>query len=338
MRPLVLILILSAVEGLAVPGSAAPKEVAVSSATQNPFERGATAVQEGVKAFGNGAVVLSKSLRRFAVELGTGEDADLRDVTDPFMPKGLDRYFAWDVGLVIRNSGVGLKARLLDPPYFKKLSASYRLYFDPFDRAGLGDQRDNIYDGFGLKVPVEKKGYGVGFAAVRDVHWGYSLDYDRKRFSEALVLTQDQATRFEVGYTPLGENNGHKWNWTWLTSVDWQDIETTSSTVHTDKHGPGFAFGPVYQYGLEGIRVPFTGELNSGRGVRLNRFKTGLSYNDSQIHSSRFDLRLDLSMYLTKAARLTLGAVESYFPASGRWQTRPQVSLSVILNFRNFKL
>lgn len=311
-------------------------------------QKGAAAVSEGAKALGEGAKTvgqetakqaqaLTRSLRRIAIEIGTGIDEGRKDVVDPFIPKGLDRLFDWDMRLLVRNDGMTLRANYLNPPRFKKLSMDYRLRFDPFDRAGLGDQRDNLYDGLGLTPPAEKRGYGIGASAVKSAHWGYNAGYDRVRSRDGADRTMDQVTSLGVGYSPLGENDGKVWNYSLVGSVNWEDLRQTVAGVHSSAHGPGFSLGPVYQYGLDWVPIPWARRLGLEDKVKLNRFKARLAYSDSQIHPSAFGLGVDVSGYATKALRLTLGADYQWLPLSGEGKFKVSFGLSIIIDFLDIK-
>jgi len=320
--------------------SAVPYQAAPSTATSNPVQRAFGTVTGTAKEAGeqvvSGAKALSHSLRRLAIEVGSGVDTG-KEILDPFVPKGIDRLFTWDLRLVLRNEGIALRGEYLNPPYFRKLSLDYRNRFDPYNKVGIGVTRDDTYKDLGLSVPRPSKGWGIGFAGVKNDYWGMGVDFDKILDRAGADRTLDRIIALSGGYTPLGQNEGRRWNYTWTAGVNHEDLDTTTKGVEDSQHGYGFDLGPVFQHGLDHVTFPGASVLRLEDRFKLDRFKLRLIYSDSQIHPAAWTLGGDVTAYAYKRVRLSFGAQESFLPGPDKARFETKFGISILINFLDFK-
>jgi len=271
---------------------------------------------------------------QLGLDLGSGLDTD-PDILEPFLPKGIDRFFEWDYRILIRDDAVGAIARYQPPSIFGKLTLSYRRRMDVPARAGLASPRNDIYETVGQDPPRLERGFILGAAAVFNPHWGVSVSNDELSLDDSLEHLFRRRITFAFGYSPLGNNQGKPWNVTIEPSVHHETTHRFRPNPSEKLQGFGYSLGPVYHYGLDWVRIP--GVIGPGRELRMDRFKAKLGITDSETADFAVDASLNITAYATRFLKLSVGTGTTYLPVRGNGEFHVDMGASLRIGWSDLR-
>lgn len=275
---------------------------------------------------GSRAPEAAEQKRRHQVGIDVGSDTD-PDLLAPVAPVGLDRLFEWDYRFVVREDRVGVNAHYRKTVLFQKLTFSYRQRMDFPTRAGLGRTRDDVYDSLSQKIPAkDAAGYVVGSALVFNNYWGVSFTHDELVKTALGNHYHVQVTVLGVGYSPWGMKQIGNWGLSIDPSVSFEKFHRLEPAPNTRYESIGFSVGPSFYYGLDRVRL-----FGLGKSVKLDRLKLYTAVSDSEAGSLAMVTGLNVTAYVTRHLKLSVGTEDVYGPHNGKHAVHLRARASVRL-------
>lgn len=258
-------------------------------------------------------------LRFSGVELGAGADLD-RDAWNPYRERDGSTPFDWDLKLKLREDSVALKASYRRPDHFRSVTMSGKHYTDVPDLVGAADARDGAYELIGRKPRAVKEGWEIALSAVVDEFWGVHTGFSDVSGGRDGTVIGDKIATVGAGYTPLGDNKGRPWNYSFFASLFHQRHETNERAAEAMGPGSGFgwAAGVSFSEALVQLKPDIPGYGRETGLFWLDRYTLRLSCSQSELADLSVGAAAGLTAYCTKRLRLTGELSYSYVPVTAK--------------------
>lgn len=242
-----------------------------------------------------------RGLRLFGIEL-SGDRAP--DANEPYNDKSADSALDWDIKARIKFDGLGARAKYRNPTALRSLSVGFLKYFDLPAAIGYGPVRDGLYDAVGATPDKPNGGVELNITGALNPYLGGSTSYDSRSSVSGDMSVERRIIGSSVGISPLGDNPGKPWNYTFLLGVSHVERTVVSPGWMSDRAGFGYSAGIAYQRALKDVSPRW-----------LKRVKGRGWVDDSAVRSVAANAAVELTVSLTNSLDVTGGVTGRFMPS-----------------------
>lgn len=259
-------------------------------------------------------------LNLFGIELGVGDDSFKRE-SEPYLPKGLPSLTDWKLSARARLDGLGVSARYRHPQsLLRSLNIGVLKYFDVLGALRVGMERDDVLRAFGQTPEHPQGGFQALISGAVSQYVGGTTVFENKQTIQGDKLIQGKALLLESGYSPLGENPGKPWNFSFLASGRYDDSSLRQAATTTNRAGLGYSVGVVFQEALNQLHVPFLQPRPGAKGndFTLDRLVTRVNVSQSAVSSLAATGAVQVSFWAFNHVKFETGIQLTFIPSPNR--------------------
>jgi hypothetical protein len=295
-------------------------------------------------------------LKLFGLEFGTQGDALSRD-NEPYLHKGVDQVFDWNIRPRLALDGVGASADYRHP-HMRSLSVGFMKYWDWPASIGLDGPRDKVYSILGQTPSKPYGGFAAGISGALNPYVGGRTLFDWRQAKQGDQDSDVKRVTLGTGFSPMGDNVGKRWNVTLLNDLIWEDGHITQPGYDVKRSGFGYSMGAAFQYAIGNLGVgwipPPPTVLNESPDAKhkpattpppqfyFDRLLTKTWVSQSQLSSFGINTSAQISFYLLRYLKLMPELTVTYKPApdpglpgENRWGIGFNLGIDIRTNWAN---